>query len=94
VDPGIYAFRCAPPGQCWAGSAPDLSTIQNRLWFTLRHGSNSQRALQDAWNTYGAEAFAFEIVERLEAEESAYIRDGLLKTQLKRWIDELGAVRI
>jgi hypothetical protein len=37
VESGIYAIRCAASGEVWVGSAPNLSTIQNRLWFTLRH---------------------------------------------------------
>ncbi len=94
VEAGIYAVRCTTSGQIWVGSAPDVSTIQNRIWFTLRHGSNSHRSLQDAWNAHGAEAFGFEIVERLEDEDIGYVRDRMLKDLLQRWTDELGAVRI
>jgi hypothetical protein len=94
VEAGIYAVRCVTSGQIWVGSAPDVSTIQNRLWFTLRHGSNSQCSLQDAWNAHGAEAFSFEIVERLEDEDIDYVRSRMLKDLLQRWTDELQAVRI
>ena len=31
VEAGIYVVRCLASGQVWVGSAPDLSTIQNRL---------------------------------------------------------------
>lgn len=94
VEAGIYAIRCRPSDQIWVGSAPDLATIQNRLWFTLRQGSNSHRSLQQAWTAHGAEAFAFEIVERLEDEAIDYVRSRLLKARLLRWTDELQAVRI
>ena len=53
VESGIYALRCAASGRCWVGRAPDLSTIRNRIWFTLRHGSHSHRALQASWKTVG-----------------------------------------
>jgi hypothetical protein len=94
VEAGIYAVRCIPSGEIWVGRAPDLSTIQNRLWFTLRQGSNTHRSLQDAWHTHGVEAFTFEIVERLEDEEISYIRDSVLKDGLIRWTEKLQAVRI
>ncbi|MEP9369409.1 GIY-YIG nuclease family protein [Xanthobacter sp. VNH20] len=85
VKAGIYAVRCEPTGQCWLGRAPDLSTIQNRIWFSLRQGAHPRRALQAAWNSHGAEAFTFAPIERLDAEESAYVRDALLKERLDHW---------
>ena len=91
---GVYTVRCAASGQIWVGGAPDLSTIQNRLWFTLRLGSNSHRSLQDAWTTHGSEAFTFEVVEQLKDEDSSYIRNAMLKGLLTRWTDKLQAVRI
>ena len=94
IDAGIYAVRCTLSGEIWVGSAPDLRTIQNRLWFTLRQGSSSHRALQDAWTTHGAEAFTFEVVERLDEKEAVYGRDRLLKGLLLQWADKLQAVRI
>lgn len=94
VEAGIYAIRCAATGETWVGGAPDLPAIRNRLWFTLRLGTNTHRTLQDAWNRHGADAFAFEIVERLDEEASGYVRDRAMKEHLTRWADRLGAVRI
>lgn len=94
IDSGIYAIRCPPSGQCWVGSAPNLATIQNRLWFTLRQGGNAPRSLKDAWAAHGEDAFVFEIVERLEDEEIGHVRDHRLKALLPRWMDALYAIRI
>ena len=94
VEAGIYAIRCGASGELWVGAAPDVSTIQNRLWFTLRQGSNRHGALQQAWRAHGEAAFAFEIVERLEDEEIDYVRDRLLKDRLGGWVERLGAVRL
>jgi hypothetical protein len=85
VAAGIYAVRCATTGQQWVGRAPDLSTIQNRLWFTLRHGNAPHPTLQAAWNAHGAESFRFEIVEQLAEEPSAYLREAALKDRLAHW---------
>jgi hypothetical protein len=94
VESGIYAIRCAASGDVWVGSAPNLSTIQNRLWFTLRHGTSTDRSLQSAWHAHGAEAFSFEIVERLGEEAIGYVRDRVMKERLAGWTDQLRAVRI
>ncbi|PIK72971.1 hypothetical protein CS379_11000, partial [Methylobacterium frigidaeris] len=76
------------------GGAPDLSKIQNRLWFTLRQGTNTHRSLQSKWNAHGAEAFSFEIIERLDVEEIGYVRDRIMKERLVHWAEQLRAVRI
>ncbi len=47
---GIYVVRCAASGEAWVGQAPNLETIQNRIWFSLRQGSHTCRSLQAAWN--------------------------------------------
>ncbi len=95
VESGIYAVRCVPSDQVWIGSAPDLSTIQNRLWFTLRLGNNAHRSLQEAWTAYGSEAFTFEVVERLtDDDDPGYIRTAVLKSLHAHWMAKLNATRI
>jgi len=91
---GIFAVRCAASGQIWVGQAPDLATIQNRLWFILRHGSSPHRSLQSAWTAYGPDSLAFEEVERLAEEDVPYLRQAALKERLAYWRDELGAERL
>ncbi|WP_028134859.1 GIY-YIG nuclease family protein [Bradyrhizobium japonicum] len=88
---GIYVVRCAASGQAWVGQAPNLETIQNRIWFSLRQGSHTCRGLQAAWTTYGEAGLTFAECERLEDEESAYVRNALLKERLLHWRAELKA---
>jgi hypothetical protein len=88
---GIYAVVCHASGERWIGRAPDLHTIQNRLWFTLRQGSCLHPALQAAWNQHGPDAFSVDIIERLERETLVYVRDGLLKDRLSHWCSTFGA---
>lgn len=94
VVPGIYAVRCAPTGECWVGRAPDLSTIHNRLWFTLRHGSCPHRTLQQAWRENGPEAFTFERVEELDPEELGFALDRVIGERHQHWCEQLSAGRI
>lgn len=94
VEAGIYAVRCAASNQCWVGRAPDLATIRNRIWFTLRLGGNPHSALQSAWHEHGESSFAFEVVDTLRPEESPALRDLMLKKRLAHWRETLAAEAI
>ena len=88
---GVYVVRCAASGEAWVGQAPNLDTIQNRIWFSLRQGSHTCRSLQAAWNTHGEAGLTFGECERLEDEETAYVRNALLKERMLHWLWELKA---
>jgi hypothetical protein len=88
---GIFAIRCPATAEVWVGKTPDLEKIQNRIWFTLRQGGHPCRSLQAAWTAHGPDSFAFEACERLEEEETPYIRDARLKERALHWRTELGA---
>lgn len=88
---GIFVVRCAATGEAWVGQAPNLETIQNRIWFSLRQGSHTCRTLQAAWNAHGEAGLTLSECERLEDEESAYVRNALLKERMLHWRDELKA---
>lgn len=91
---GIYVVRCAASGEAWVGQAPNLETIQNRIWFSLRQGNHTCRTLQATWNAHGEAGLTFGECERLEDEETAYVRNALLKERMLHWRDELKAEAI
>ncbi|MBP2311118.1 GIY-YIG nuclease family protein [Azospirillum soli] len=91
VEAGVYAVRCAATGACWVGAAPDLSTIQNRLWFQLRMNGCPYRDLQAAWNAHGADSFTLEVVERFDEETLAYARTAEMRKRASHWGERLNA---
>ena len=91
---GIFAVRCGASGQLWVGPTLNLETIQSRIWFSLRAGSHSNIELQHAWSAHGGDDFTFEPLERLKDEESAYVRDALLKERFIHWRSRLNALDI
>ena len=91
---GIYVVRCVASGEVWVGQTADLAKIQNRVWFTLRQGGHPCRSLQAAWNAHGEAGLTFGECERLEDEESGYVRNALLKERGAHWRDELKAEAI
>lgn len=88
---GIYALTCRPLNQRWVGHAPDLATIQNRLWFTLRQGAHPRPSLQAAWTAHGAETFALEVLETFDEEALGFVRDRMTRDRLAHWRAKLGA---
>jgi hypothetical protein len=92
--PGIYVVRCAATGRQWAGSAPDLATIWNRVSFALRQGAQRPGSIQAAWQAHGAESFVFEEVEELTDEQLVFGRERMLKERLAHWCAALGAEAI
>ena len=88
---GVFVIRCDASSQTWVGQTPNLEKIQNRIWFTLRKGSHTCRSLQAAWTAHGPDGLTFEECERLEEEETPYIRDALLKERAVYWRKELNA---
>ena len=88
---GIFVVRCAASSEVWVGQAPNLETIQNRIWFTLRMGSHRNAELQRAWSAHGADNLSLETLQRIEDEELAYVRDTLLKERVQHWRAQLSA---
>jgi hypothetical protein len=91
---GVYAIRCAATGAQWVGAAPDLSTIWTRRKFALRQGTETNRALQSAWDVHGSESFAFKILEEIDLGQLTYGRERALKERIVHWREALGAAAI
>ena len=92
VEAGIYAVRCMASGEVWVGATQDLSNRRNGVWFSLRLGSHREKSLQAAWNAHGADAFAFEPVETVDAEGlDRFGRDSRLRDRREHWIAALNA---
>ena len=88
---GIYVVRCEATGETWVGRAFDLDKVSNRLWFTLRQGGHPCRELQAAWNAHGATSVTMSECERLDEDETTYVRDALLRERMAHWRKELNA---
>ncbi|MBR0718280.1 GIY-YIG nuclease family protein [Bradyrhizobium liaoningense] len=94
VFAGIFAVRCAASGEAWVGQALNLEKVQNRIWFTLRQGGHPCRSLQAAWKAHGEAGLTFAECERLDEDETDYVRNALLKERMLHWLAELKAEAI
>lgn len=83
---GVYAVRNRETGRVLLGSSRNLHGPLNRHRAELNFGSHRCRALQKDWNALGPEAFAFEILERVDAALIGLERDAALKDLEQKWI--------
>ncbi len=74
---GIYQIRNIVNDKVLIGSSLDLPGILNRHKFQLKMGGHPNKALQADWNEFGAESFAFEIVDEITPKEGRDHREEL-----------------
>lgn len=90
IEAGVFLIRNTRNGKVFIESTRNLKTI-NGLRFQLEMGSHMNKALQKDWTECGADAFEFEVLEKLERDEDASIyfdeRDALKKLKAK-WLDQ------
>ena len=91
VARGVYAVRCAATGQVWVESSPNLDASRNGVWFCLRHGNHHNKALQSEWNSHGADAFQFEILQQLDEDVAELAVKDVLKERKRHWVAQLAA---
>lgn len=94
VRRGIFSVRCAATGEVWVGASPNLDSVQNSVWFMLRHGQHRNARLQAAWNEHGEPSFQLATVEELDPETPALLLHDTLKQRKQDWIARLGAIAL
>ena len=62
---GVFQIRNMVNEKMFVGSALNLPGIFNRHKVELRMGSHKNKKLQAEWNEFGADKFAFEILDEL-----------------------------
>lgn len=87
---GVYAVRCDAAHLLRLGSSRNAEGALNRLRFELARGAHRDRALQHAWNRFGAEAFRLEVIDRVkQRDDPAFDYDAELAALLALWQAEL-----
>jgi hypothetical protein len=70
-DAGVYQIRNTKNQKVLVASTADLKTMNGKL-FQLQMGSHKNGLLQQEWNEYGQDAFAFEVLEVLEEKKDGF----------------------
>lgn len=87
---GVYRIRNKIRKKSFVGSSPNIPGMLNRQRFQLEHGSHSDKELQLDWNQFGPDAFAFEVLDRLEpSSDSDNDVSEDLRVLMQLWLDKL-----
>ena len=87
---GIFAVRNTASGRSLIGPTPDLPGMLNRQRFQLEMGSHPDRELQADWNALGPDAFAFEVLDRLDpGDDPGADQAGELRVLHEMWTEKL-----
>jgi hypothetical protein len=89
---GVYAIRNVANGRLLVGGSANPEGALHRHRFELQLGGHRDRLLQQDWQQLGADAFTFEIVDRLKrSDDPAFDARTELAGLLALWRTELGA---
>jgi group I intron endonuclease len=87
-EAGVFQIRNTVNSKVFLGSSLNLQGPLNSHRFMLGIGSHRNKPLQNDWNEFGANAFVFEILEKVKDEPGFDIGDEL--TLLEQiWIEKL-----
>lgn len=84
---GVYQIRNTVNDKMLIGASLDLPGILNKHKFQLKMGNHPNGALQAAWNEFGAESFAFEILDEITPKEGRDHREELAFLE-ELWLDK------
>jgi DNA-binding CsgD family transcriptional regulator len=89
TEAGVYQIRNTKNQKVLVIATPNLKTMNGRR-HELRLGSYKNQQLQEDWNKYGEESFAFEVLEVLKKKEDGYFdeKDELKKLN-EKWCQKL-----
>jgi len=68
---GVYRIRNTHNGKSYVGYSVDLQARINRQKMELRFGSHRNSELLGEWKSLGESSFEFEVLDKLELEESS-----------------------
>jgi len=88
-ETGIFRITNTANGKIYLGSSLNLHGPLNKHAFMLKMGSHINKALQADWNKCGADAFAFEIVEKVKpSDDPAFNVEDELSLLEQIWIEK------
>lgn len=64
---GVYAVRNTASGRLLVGASMNLTAAFNAQSFQLRMKVHRCKELQQDWDNFGGDAFAFEVLEQIDA---------------------------
>ncbi len=90
VQGAVLGIRNRENGKLFIAAGPNKKGIENRHRFELTTGGHKCEALQKDWNSFGAGAFEFEILDTIEPDRnSTGVSPADVAELLDLWLDKL-----
>lgn len=90
IEAGVFQIKNTRNGKVLLGSTTNLRGPFNKHRFMLSIGKHDSQALQKDWNDHGAEAFAFEILEKVKpTDDPLFCLEDELTLLEQIWIEKL-----
>lgn len=87
---GVFQVKNTENGKFLLASSMNIEGSLNKHKFMLKTGGHSNKALQNDWKKYGADAFVFEMLEVIDASEKPDLNlDDELTLIEQIWVEEL-----
>jgi hypothetical protein len=87
---GLFQIRNLSNGKIFIGTAQNIPGILNSNRFQLNAGSHPNKRLQAEWRQYGADSFAFEVLDELSTIEDPHIDIKVELSELESlWLEKL-----
>jgi hypothetical protein len=87
---GVFQVKNTVNGKVLLGSSLNLNGALNGHKFTLKIGSHRNKALQEDWDRYGADAFVFEVLDVVQVRDDPHFKLGDELTLLEMiWLEKL-----
>lgn len=86
---GIYQVRNIVNGKVLIGASVNLPGIFNRYRFQLSMATHPNKGLQTEWSEYGADNFAFEVLDQLAPRPDAADPREELQALEDLWLEKL-----
>jgi hypothetical protein len=87
---GIFQVKNTKTGRIFLGSSTNLHGPLNRIRFQLSVGSFDNPSLQNDWNQFGPDAFAFEILEVVKSsDDPVFCLEDELTLLEQIWLEKL-----
>jgi len=72
---GVYCVKCSGTDNLWLRATTDMQGSKNRFAFSVSTNSCPEMGMIEAWKQFGATAFSFEILEKIEKKEMQITRE-------------------
>ena len=93
TNKGIYKITCKLTGKFYIGSSVNLKRRRYWHFHQLANNVHNNKHLQSAYNKYGSEAFAFEIIEHVAnntSQEKLLMLEQKYLNESKPWQSQIG----